>query len=209
MKFEKELCETINKLPNAKARITYLGNLLKKENNSKKRDIIKKLLSNSEKELEANTKKVVEKRRTPALEDIVKPSIMPLSSGSLPAVDEDYVRPAASAAPAIISTAATKPAAAGNDEYVKKEDYKIAGVDKSYIPAAKSEYLGKLEGEMAFRAREESTAFNPTKPLEDYIPEKESEEYKRMEQFKQISAEVKKNEGELEEYMRKKRAGLI
>jgi hypothetical protein len=134
---------------------------------------------------------------------------MPLSSGPLPSVDEDYIRPGASAAPAIISTAATKPAAAGNDEYVKKEDYKIAGADKPYVPAAKAEYLGKLEGEMAFRAREESTAFNPTNPLEDYIPEKESEEYKRTEQVKQISTESIKKEGELEEYMRKKRAGLI
>jgi hypothetical protein len=211
MGFEKELSELINKLPNAKARIIYLEKLLKKEKNKDKRKIIKKILSNAQKELKTEEKNIEKKKKEVKLEEIIKPSIMPTITGPAAQVEEEYVRPITHTEPIAIREGLTEAAPKGEETYEVKPEYKAGGLEgeSSYTPKTESEYMGKLEGEMLFKAREESTPTSPTESLEDYTAAKDSEEYKRNEQFKDILRETSKKEEEEEEYKRKKLKGLI
>lgn len=207
MGFEKELSELISRLPDAKARIIYLEKLLKKEKAKEKRKIIKKLLSNSKKELE-KTKDGSEKKKV-HLEEIVKPSAVPIETIST-TPEEEYIRPITQTEPIAVREGLKEEMPKGEESYSAKEDYKSTlETQTAYLPEAKSEYLSKFEGEMLFKAKEETTPTDISKPLEDYTAMPESEEYKRKEEFKDLLTEASKREEEEKEYRRKKMRGEI
>jgi hypothetical protein len=216
MDFDRELSEQLRKLKSAKEKIEHLKKLLDKEKDRNNKETIKKVLAGAEKELEEEQKKEKAKepelkKAAPRLEEILKSSVVPLNLGSSPAAKADYVRPAQMAARPMQIRSERTDFDETDGVYAEKKDYKPAETleKTAYKTDSRLDYIEKHDGDMWFKAKGEGTAFNPTTPLKEYTPIKESGEYKRQEQLKQMIEDSKKKQDELENYHRKKRMGLI
>lgn len=200
MNFLRQLSETVNKLPDAKARVKYLEELLKKEKDKEKRKDIEKLLANAEQELEKEKKQG--QKKTVSLEDSLKAPIGRVTAEK----EEDY---------AVLPTAAAKKVQGLEEEKMPEKNY-IELIDgKTYKTKTNADELSsylKDEENRAYLEKMEKVWSSGETPEKTeslsgaYETAKESEEYKRDEQLKEMIGGDLKKKKEEEEYKRKKMA---
>lgn len=188
MDFEGYLCELINRIDNPKARVLFLEKILKQERGKARKKIIERLYTNAKKDLDAlEKKKEISKKPEQKLEEIIarrETTEVPIQK-----VKDDYLKRE------LIEKIGDDNLAAKKGDYVPQTEYIQKGPEEAYNPKFESSY--------------KTSDMTATGSMESYEVNKESEEYKRAEQFNQIVESSKKRQDEEDEKKRKRKMGLI